>query len=282
MTGTSCCEVERRGDGRAATQPTRSPGSRSGGRIAARHADPLGQVDGPLAAGDVVELGGGGVGALGADRPGQPVAEQVGHQQQRLGGLEGRRAAGGDELVDGVERQLLQAGGGVQLLRRHQREHLVEHAVGAPVAVAVGVAEQPAVAVEQAVVDRPGVDPDAVERAAAGHGARRPVSTSRWMPDDVPEQASPHRHAAVGEAVHLGEVESRRRRRCPRVAAITRPLVAPRSTAATRRPHRRHRHRRKAAATPASTGTCSRWCGSCRGRRARRPRWRCARGAPRA
>ena len=68
---------------------------------------------------DVEQLGGGGVGHLRADLAGQPVGQQVGDEQQRRAAASScgvpRR---GGQLVDGVERQLLDPGDRVQLRGR--------------------------------------------------------------------------------------------------------------------------------------------------------------------
>lgn len=50
----------------------------------------------------------------------------------------------------------------------HSCDQVVGPRVGARVPVVQGVADQPSVAVEQAVVDRPRVDPDRVEPAGGG------------------------------------------------------------------------------------------------------------------
>ena len=95
----------------------RSPGCTQGREQGGVDPEAPEELGGPLPALHVEQLGGGGVGHLGDRRAGQPVGEQVGDQQEPLGGRELRGAGRGDELVDGVERQELQPGDGVELVR---------------------------------------------------------------------------------------------------------------------------------------------------------------------
>ena len=106
----------------------------------------------------VQQAGGRGVGQLGDLHPAEPVAQQVGHEQQPSCRGEPHRPGRGAELEDRVERLHLHAGQGVVLGRGHPREDPLGHAVGPVVAVVHRVAQQRAVGVEQAVVHRPGVD----------------------------------------------------------------------------------------------------------------------------
>ena len=64
--------------------------------------DLVGERRRPVARAHVVQLGGGGVRPLGADRTGQPVGQQVRDEQHRLRPVEQVRRR--DELVEGVER----------------------------------------------------------------------------------------------------------------------------------------------------------------------------------
>ena len=115
------------------TGPTTEPGSRSGGQDARREAEPLGQVGGPRAAtrtsySPVVEA----LVRSAPDLAGQPVG-RAGRGSAAASGR--RRAAAcrrGDQLVDRVERQLLQAVDGVQLGGADLgRRTFSPHAVGA-------------------------------------------------------------------------------------------------------------------------------------------------------
>ena len=85
-------------------------------------------------------------------------------------------------------------------------------------------------------------------------GGGQPGQHLRVEPARGPSAGDPSArgHRAVGEPVHLARA---RARPGPTSPTMTRPLVAPRSTAATRTACRRQR--RNAAATPASTGMCS-------------------------
>jgi hypothetical protein len=74
-------------------------------------ADPLYQAPRPVAAPNVEQPGGGGVGHLGDHRRGEPVAQQVRYPQQVPGLGQLRRAGRCHQLVDRGERRLLQAGG---------------------------------------------------------------------------------------------------------------------------------------------------------------------------
>ena len=218
-----------------------------------RQAEPLGQVDRPTrrcatSYSPVVEA----LVRSAPDLAGEPVGEQVREQQQRLGRLERGRAARGDELVDRVERQLLQAGDGVQLARRRPRRAPASATPSVRrVAVAVRGCRAAAVAVEQPVVDRPGVDADAVAAARRAATSREPAEHLAVDAERRPSAATvatPHR--PLGKRCTSSSSSAPADRPSP---TITRPLVAPRSTAATRTVDG---HRRKAAATPASTGTC--------------------------
>ena len=141
---------------------------------------------------------------------GQPIIEQIGDGQKGLGDLQLRRwlQDHGQELIERVELQELDAGLLEDLLARHAAERLFEHAVGAVVAVVDRVAEQRAAAVEQGEVDAPGVQPDAGDLAAvlaAGFGnAGFDVAPQA---QHVPVQAVGQAHGAVGEAVHVGQCQ---------------------------------------------------------------------------
>ena len=201
---------------------------------------------------------------------------------------------GGDQLVDGVERQVLQPGDAVQIGWRGSVPATFRDAppygrrgsgTGLPSSGAVGV--------EQAVVHRPG----SIPTRPSGRPRRLRLQTVEHAPvqgEDVPVQgrADPYgRLAKRCTSVRSSGPASpgppspgrwrrpgRRRRRpadesegsyggCDTVATSghsrgTRrayPSAQPCGAAARRRPIRRTRRaqRRNAAATPASTGTCS-------------------------
>ena len=109
-------------------------------------------------------------------------------------------------------------------LARHALERALDHPVGALVAVVERQAEHAVLAVEQRVVDAPGVDADARELARAAQAVERLGEQVQ----QVPAQAVGQPHRPVGEAVHLSSSTRPPSKR----PATTRPLVAPRSMAA--------------------------------------------------
>ena len=130
----------------------RCPGPPARPSCAGLDADQGEQLGVPLAGVDVQQPGRGGVGALADGPAGQPVRHQVRDEQQllRLGQL-----PLGGQLVDGVERQELQPGAAVELLRTASASCTVSTpAVVRAVAVAPRQVEQLAAA-QEAVVDRP-------------------------------------------------------------------------------------------------------------------------------
>ena len=142
-----------------------------------------------------------GVGGLVGELAAEPVGEQVGDEREPLRGGERGRALVGEQLEDGVDRQRLDAGGRVQLGLRDAAERALLHAGGALVAVVEGQAEHAAVAVEQRVVDRPGVDADAGQRP----GAAQALERLGEQVQEVPAQAVGQAHRPVVEAVDLLE-----------------------------------------------------------------------------
>ena len=100
------------------------------------------------------------------------------------------------ELVDRVQRQELQARGGVQLLCAKAFE-VVSRTRGPLVAVVHGVAQQRARRVEEPVVDGPRVDADPVDRP----GRQQPVEHSLVQRENVPVQGARGPHGTVGEPV---------------------------------------------------------------------------------
>ena len=130
---------------------------------------------------DVQQAGRGGVRDLGDLRARQPRAEQVRDQQHPPGGLEGSRPARGDELVERVERHDLEAVPGIQRIGRDDAMDRVDPGGVARIAVVEGIADQAAGPIEEAVVDRPRIDPDA-DQSVRGRrvraASRSPASTS--------------------------------------------------------------------------------------------------------
>ena len=193
-------------------------------------AELLEQLRGPVAVDRIVELARAGLGHLVALHAGQQPVEQVGHHQQRLGHVQQRRAAElhRQQLVERVELHELQAGVAEDLLAADDAEGLFHHAVGAAVAVMIGIAQQLVAAAQQAEIDAPGVDADAGD-AVAPFAARGPQALADVGPlaQQVPVQAAGDLDRAVLEAIDLFQ---------PQLLAVEqaqhgRPLEAPMSTA---------------------------------------------------
>ena len=120
------------------------------------------------------------------------------------------------------------------------------------VAMTVGRGDQVTLRIQQTEVDRPGIDADAVQAAGFG-GLAQAYQDFLVEPLDIPAQAPVTLDRPVRKPVDLDQRE---------LAGAdgpddTGPLVAPRSTAATLTSPTATAQRRKAAATPASTGMCS-------------------------
>ncbi len=190
--------------------------------------------------------------------PGQPVADQVGDQQRGVGerraGRRARRRPAGYIVLNGRNCKPLRA------YRSCPCDQRGVHGVDAASrsgrrgsGTAARAVSRRAAARSRRPRSRPRRRPGRRRRATGL--APDPSQTLREQPGQVPVHrgaaAVPQIHRIVGEAVHL---RASRSGAGPTSASMTRPLVAPRSTAANLR---RSTHRRKAAATPASTGTCS-------------------------
>ena len=184
------------------------------------------------------------------------MGQQVGDQQQPAGRGELGRAPAGGELEDGVELQVLEAADPVQLLRRDDGVHGRDRGGVPGVPVVQRVAEQRAVGVEQAVVDRPAVDADPVEPAGVPARGAQPVEDAGVEPQHVPVQGSAGAHRPVREPVRLLQVEPVRADPRDHDPAAGGAQVDGRERPQGRNGHFCPRQRRKAAATPESTGTC--------------------------
>ena len=136
--------------------------------------------------------------------PREPEVEQVGHERDPLRRVQGGRVLVGEQLEDRVDRHRLDAGDRVELLARHPAEGALGHALRARVAVVEGQPEHAVAAVEQGVVDAPGVDADPVELA----GPLEAVQRLGEEVQEVPAQAVRQPHGAVGEAVHDVELDT--------------------------------------------------------------------------
>ena len=168
---------------------------------------------------------------LGGQRPGQPVVQEIRDRDERARGVNQprRRAAGGVELIDRVDRQELDAGDRVNPLAADALEDRLHRAVGAAVAIVIRVLEQVAALADQRVVDAPAVDADRcrggsavqlertphllpevqdvpLQRARSGGPAR---SRKRWTsrtPRTPPVERAEHRPAAFGAEIEGEEV----------------------------------------------------------------------------
>ena len=148
---------------------------------AGRQAEPLDQLRRPVAGAGVEQAGGRGVGLLGRTHAGQPVAEQVGHQQRLPAGLQ---PGLGGQLVERAERQELQrrsartAGPGRACgARRRARPRSGRPGSGG------GCRRSAPSLVEQAVVDAPrSRSPSPVSPPDRRSAARIPSRTSRYRP----------------------------------------------------------------------------------------------------
>ncbi len=100
--------------------------------------------------------------------PGEQERDQVRDEQ----GLQPVQVRLGGELVDRVELQELQPGGGVEPGRVQFLVDPGDGGAAAVIAVAERLRDEFPGGVDQAVVHRPGVDPDAGDRLAALRGRR--------------------------------------------------------------------------------------------------------------
>ncbi len=249
--------------------PTVSPGWISGGNRSFGQVQGGQELRGPLPRDGVEEPGGGGVGGLGAAPARQQEPDEV-RDEQRLQPVQfGLRG----ELVDRVERQELQPRGGVEAGRV---EFLVDPGDGgtaAVIAVAEGRRDEFAGGVDQAVVHGPGVDPDAGDALTAGRGrrggGREPGEDLGEQGVEVPAEAAVELFDAVGEAVHrlqFGPLPTGTARDPAEddPARGGADVDSDKDTAGEQAAAGwcgirwwRRAHRRKAAATPASTGMWS-------------------------
>ncbi len=191
--------------------------------------------------------------ALGGLDAGQPVAEEVGTRSP----VRQHGVGVGGELEDGVERQVLETVAPVQLVGGHAGVDGVDAVLVPSVPVVGGQAEQASLA-EESVVHRPRVDADARQVGVLGAG---PAESGHDLPvqlDDVPVQGV----AGRARAGRPGRSGSGRRGPSDAVPVHVADDDPPARRAEVDRGDAaavRHGvpYRRNAAATPASTGTCS-------------------------
>ncbi len=149
-----------------------------------------------------------GVGVLGDEVAGEPVIQQVGDSGQSVGGIDhrGSRAAGGEKLVERVERQKLDSGDGIELVTRNALKNGVHDSIGAGVPIMIRRFEQRAAFIEQRIVDAPSVDAETIER-----GNRKLAETPlhlRPQALNIPAQRRLRRKGLIGKAADLGHVEN--------------------------------------------------------------------------
>ena len=232
------------------SRPTTSPGSRSGGRIPAgtstRSASPVAQAR----RSHVEQPGGRGVGGLGPELAGEPVG-RAGPGAAAASATVVERGPRGGQLVDRVERQVLQAVHRVQLVGRHQR--------AAPASRRRRCGRRGSSTGRRAA--RPSRRAGRSRRPRCRCRCRRPGPAASRSPVSISWRSPAMSQCRLPSAACTGPFG----KRCtsssvstsgPTVPTMTRPLDAPRSTAARRRSIGMARQRRNAAATPASTGMC--------------------------
>ena len=119
----------------------------------------------PVAGVRVDELAGGGDGVFGRLLAGQEIGQQIGHEEHGVGHVQRGIAhlLHGEQLIKRVKLHEGQAGFLKDFLLGHDLEGLFHHVVSARVAVVDRNAQQSAVFVQQAKIDAPGVDADAVQ-----------------------------------------------------------------------------------------------------------------------
>ena len=171
----------------------------------------LHQLSVPLAGGGIEQVGRAGHRALGDGASAEVEQQRLGDEQP-LGGCGnhvGLAGGVGEDLEEGVELEHLEARAGEKRLGRDGLEGSSGPALRAPVAVGIGVAEQPPVGAERHVVHGPGVDRDGFQLGRCGE---RGGEAGLDVPPDrleVPEQVTvaldewrrktvdlPRRHAA--------------------------------------------------------------------------------------
>ncbi len=145
----------------------------------------------------------------------QEIVKQIRHVQKPLGYAQQRRfvALHRQQLEQRTYRPGFIRGQFENSFSRHRPVRVVVNAVGSAVAIAHRIAQQFAVAAEQAEVHAPGIDANASRHDAAASAdadAREHLSQQGW---EVPVYRAAHVHTAVGEAMdflHLNLVADKR------------------------------------------------------------------------
>ena len=107
------------------------------------------------------------------------------------------------KLIQRVDLDELDAGDLVDLLAAHALEYRLHHAVGARVAVVIGILQQVAALAQERVVDAPAVHSDALEP-----GVRHDFKTTLHLepqPENVPPQRAVRPDGFVLKSAHLVE-----------------------------------------------------------------------------
>ena len=121
------------------------------------------------------------------------------------------RGRKGEKLVDGIERQELQARDLVDPLARNLLERRLEHPVRAGIAIMDGIAQKGVAAAYEAEINAPCIDADSIERAVTGLRDAFLDGGFQFVkkPRQVPVEGVEYPDGAVGEAMNFLEVESR-------------------------------------------------------------------------
>ena len=185
--------------------PRRQDGRQNGGG----QVELVQQATVPIARPRVAHLAGAGDGPLRPLRAAEPVVEQVGDHQQAVGGVKGHRPrlTHGEELVEGIEAEKLDAGRLEKSLAAYLRQGQVEHPLGAAVAVVVGQADQRIVTAKQGEVYPPRIQANTADLAPWLVGLGQTIEDAGVEGQDIPVQTLRHAHRTVGEAVQNSHVE---------------------------------------------------------------------------
>lgn len=155
-------------------------------------------------------MAGGGDGEFGFAGAAQEVVEEVGDEEEGVGGVEDFAVllAHGEELEEGVDLHELNAGGVEDFFAGDFGKGAFHRAACAGVAVHGGVGEDFAAGGEESEIDAPGIDTDAGEGAAeVGAGVGKAGFEFLPLGEEVPLEAAEHFAARVGESVGFGEGE---------------------------------------------------------------------------
>ena len=158
----------------------------------------------------------------------KPEVEEIRDQKEGLSDLERPLVCrdSGEELNERVDRHGLDGRALVDCRAPGPRRKHFHCTLGAPIPVVYRVLDQPAIAIQETEVHSPGIDSDRIDGARHGaHGGQ--------VPRGRPAGAHTSRRRAAGTGTFGKRCTSTTERRSPsKVPSATRPLCAPRSTAA--------------------------------------------------